>query len=73
MFIEECRAKTNSAFAYADDVINNIRENLKDDRESDEKPKSFMRALMNPKNNLCDEEIRDEIKTLLIAVKKSKN
>lgn len=35
---------------------------------ADEKPTSFVRALMHKKYNLTDEEIRDEIRTMLVAV-----
>lgn len=72
MFVEECKAKAHSAFSFTDDIIKNISEHLSNESEIDEKPNSFMRALMSPKFNLPESEIRDEIKTLLIAVCLSK-
>ena len=59
-----------SAFGYASEIIDKIRKEQKQDENllSDEKPKSFVKALMSKKYNLTDEEIADEIKTMLVAV-----
>jgi cytochrome P450 len=67
MYIEETRAKASSAFIFTNDVISNVRRKLSDDHEEEDKPTTFMRALLSPKFKLSSTEIRDEVKTLLIA------
>ncbi|KAG5670857.1 hypothetical protein PVAND_001091 [Polypedilum vanderplanki] len=69
MYVTETKAKAHSAFSYTDDVINNIRIKLKKnhDEVEEDKPTTFMRALVSSKFNLDESEIRDEVKTLLIA------
>ncbi|KAG5670858.1 hypothetical protein PVAND_001092 [Polypedilum vanderplanki] len=66
MYIDETKAKSY-AYTYAEDVIDNIRKKLNDDIDEEDKPTTFMRALMSPKFNLSESEISDEIKTLLVA------
>jgi cytochrome P450/NADPH-cytochrome P450 reductase len=58
--------KTSGA-VFASDVMQNIREKMEKSSESEEKPKTFIRALMDPKNGLPEREIRDEIILLLLA------
>jgi hypothetical protein len=67
-FVKEITAKDNSAFRYTEDVLRNVQKIMKNEAECDEKPKNFIRALVSPKAKLYDEELKDEIKTLLIAV-----
>lgn len=50
---------------FATDIMKKIRSNMKNNES--EKPKNFMEALMNPKNNLTDEEIRDEVNSVVLA------
>lgn len=59
-----------SALQYARVIIDKIRKEQENEtpEQADEKPKSFVRALMSKKYNLTDEEIEDEIKTMLVAV-----
>lgn len=59
-----------SALQYADVIIKKIRKEQESEtfEQTEEKPKSFVRALMSKKYNLTDEEIGDEIKTMLVAV-----
>ena len=63
------KAKSHSAFTYVDDVIENIRQNIDTGEEVNIKPTSFMRALLDSKYDLSRDEIVDEIRTLLIAVR----
>lgn len=67
-FVQEMKAKSISAYTYVDNVITNIRETTDKNRAADEKPSTFMRALMDEKHNLTHSEIVDEIRSLLIAV-----
>jgi cytochrome P450 len=58
--------KTSGA-AFTTDVMQNIREKLEASSESEEKPKTFIRALMDPKNGLPERNIRDEITLFSLA------
>jgi cytochrome P450/NADPH-cytochrome P450 reductase len=52
----------------ASDVMQNIREKMEANGDkSEEKPKTFIRALMDPKNGLPEREMRDEIIFLILA------
>lgn len=65
------RHQNESALKYAPMIIEKIRNeqnNMNAIEVEDEKPKTFIRALMSKKYNLSDEEIGDEIKTMLVAV-----
>lgn len=58
-----------SALQYAQVIIDKIRKEQESENVEDgEKPKTFIRALMHKKYDLSDEEIGDEIKTMLVAV-----
>jgi cytochrome P450 len=54
---------------YAEKIINQLRKEQRDGNFEEEKPKTFIRALMSKKHNFTDEEISDEIKTMLVAVR----
>lgn len=59
-----------SALQYADVIMKKIRKEQESEtpEQAEEKPKSFVKALMSRKYNLTDEEISDELKTMLVAV-----
>lgn len=60
----------NSGIIFADDIIANVREKMNDSNNNNttcEKSKNFMEALLSPKNNFTDDEIRDEVNSLLLA------
>ena len=58
-----------SALKYAQVIIDKIRKEQESESIDDsQKPKTFIRALMQKKYNLSDNEIGDEIKTMLVAV-----
>lgn len=57
-----------SALQYAEKIINQLRKEQREGNFEEEKPKTFIRALMSKKYNFTDEEISDEIKTMLVAV-----
>ena len=63
LYSKQCEVKEKCSLVFSDDVIKNIRQTP----ENQNSPKSFVRAFMNPINNLSDNEILDEIKTLIIA------
>jgi len=50
---------------FAKDIILNAQNKLKEDDEA--KSKTFIRALVNPKNNLSSDEIQDEVNTVVLA------
>jgi len=51
--------------SFAKDIILNAQNKLKEDDEA--KTKSFIRALVNPKNNLPSDEIQDEVNTFIVT------
>ncbi|KAG5670856.1 hypothetical protein PVAND_001090 [Polypedilum vanderplanki] len=66
----ERKAEVGCSFIFAPQVVENIREKLKNDENNNneyEKPKTFIRAFLDPKNNFTEHEIFDEIKTLIVA------
>lgn len=61
---------TKSTFKFADEMLVNIRQKVKEENNNnkeEDRSKSFIRALIHPKNGLCDSEIIDEIKTVISA------
>jgi cytochrome P450 len=59
------KSRLNSAMIYSPIIMDDIRK--KNNEKEDEKPKTFIRALMDSRNNFTDSEISDEINTLIIA------
>ncbi|KAL7025553.1 hypothetical protein ACKWTF_013529 [Chironomus riparius] len=58
-------AMSNSAISFTEDIIKNIRS--KTNNNENEKHKSFMQAMVNPKNNLNDDELKHEVHTVVLA------
>jgi len=58
---------TDSGVVFTKDVIKNAKNLLELEENNNEKSKSFIRALVNPKYNFSEEEIHDEISTVMIA------
>lgn len=60
-------------FKFAYDMLRNIKEKMNNDNNNEDyendgkKHKTFIRALADPANGMDDEEIIDEIKTVIIA------
>ena len=52
---------------YAKDIIQNAQSQLEDDENNNEKSRTFIRALVNPKNNLSMDEIQDKVKSIILA------
>ena len=50
---------------FTNDVIENIRTNI--NNNENEKPKSFMRAMLEPRHNFTDSEIKDEVHSVVLA------
>jgi cytochrome P450 len=59
------KARSNSAMIFSPIIMDDIRK--KNSEKEDEKPKTFIRALMDSRNNFTDSEISDEISSLIIA------
>ena len=55
----------NSAIAFTNDIIKNIR--TKTNNNEDEKYKSFMQAMVNPKNNFTEDELKHEVHSVVLA------
>ena len=49
------------------DIIGSTQSLLQQDFNSNERPKTFIRALVSSKNNLSSDEIQDEISTVMLA------
>ena len=52
---------------FSQDIIQNAQCLLEEDVDDNEKSKTFIRALVNPKNNLSSDEIQDEVNTVMLA------
>jgi cytochrome P450 len=70
----ERSAHENCAMTLSPSIIKNMKDKMSvnnnnndEDLEEDGKQKTFIRALIDPKNNLDDREITDEINTLILA------
>jgi cytochrome P450 family 313 len=55
---------TDSGVVFTDDVIKNAKES---EENNNEKSKSFMQALVSPKYNFSEEEILDEVSSVMLA------
>jgi hypothetical protein len=68
---KEILEKTSGA-VFTPDVMQNIREKMEaNGDEGEESPKTFIRALMDPKNGLPEREMRDEIIGLTLAAQET--
>lgn len=67
MYQKQVESFNKSAMIFAENIIQNARERLKNDETGAEKPKTFVRALVSPRNNLSESEIRDEVSTVVLA------
>lgn len=69
LYEEQCKAASNCAMIFGEEVLKNIRKKMAEDENNNNNsnPFSLIRALINPKYNLHDEEILDEVKSLVIA------
>jgi len=56
---------SNCAMVFTNDIIENIRS--KTNNNEVEKPKNFMQAMLNPKNNFTDDEIKHEVHSVVLA------
>jgi cytochrome P450 len=64
--------KKTSGAVLASDVMLNIREKMEaNGDEGKEKPKTFVRALVDPKNGLTEREMHDEINVLITAAQET--
>jgi cytochrome P450 len=62
--------KTSAVFVP--DIMQNIREKMETNGdESEEQPKTFIRALMDPKNGLSEKEMHDEITFIILAAQET--
>ena len=59
------KAKSSCGMVFTNDIIDNIR--TKANHKEIEKPINFIQALVNPKNNFTDDEIKDEVNTIVLA------
>ncbi|CAG9806567.1 unnamed protein product [Chironomus riparius] len=64
---QQDKVLTDSGVVFTKDVINNAKNLLEQEDNNNEKSKSFIQALVNPKYNFSDEEIHDEISTVMLA------
>lgn len=74
----EQRHLINGAFKVADEICDekrSLREELRDTKEAigeddgySKKPKNLINALLSPSNGLEEQEIKDEINTIIAAV-----
>ncbi|XP_070505831.1 probable cytochrome P450 313a4 [Chironomus tepperi] len=58
---------TDIGEVFTKNVIKNAKNLLEQEENNNEKSKSFIHALVNPKNNFSYEEIHDEVSTIMMA------
>lgn len=63
----ECHAIANCGIRYAPAIVKNVRDKMVEDGPVEGKQKTFMRALLDAKNNLTDAEVYDEIGSVIVA------
>ncbi|CAG9806566.1 unnamed protein product [Chironomus riparius] len=69
MYKDQLTSISKSSLKFTKHIINHIRQQLtvKNDSNQNEKSKTFIRALMDPRNNLSEVEIEDEVKTMIFT------
>lgn len=62
--------RTKGSLKFADEIFDNAKKNLElqNNNEDEKVHANAIKALVNPKHQLSDEEIRQEIITILVAV-----
>ena len=70
----EMDGRTKGSLKFADEIFENAKRNLElqNNNDYDKTPKNAIKTLMDPKYQLTDEEIHQEIITLLVAVSEIK-
>ena len=63
---EEQEALKHTALKFSAEILENIHKKSENNDSNEHKPKSFMKELTQ--SNLCESEINDEIRTLMVAV-----
>lgn len=67
----EMDGRTKGSLKFADEIFENAKRNLMQQNNNEDDGKTHVNAiktLVDPKHQLSDEEIRQEIITLLVAV-----
>lgn len=63
------RRETTAREKWKGDLAGKIMRKIQNESNEDEKPKNFVRALMNSKFQLSDEEVEDTIYSMNLAVR----
>lgn len=66
----EMDGRTKGSLKFADEIFENAKKNfeLSNNNEDEKTYPNAIKTLVNPKHQLSDEEIRQEIITILVAV-----
>ncbi|CAG9806640.1 unnamed protein product [Chironomus riparius] len=56
---------SNCAMAFTNDIVQYVRN--KTNNNEDEQHKSFIQAMVNPRNDFTDDEIKDEVHSIVLA------
>jgi hypothetical protein len=66
----EMDGRTKGSLKFADEIFENAKRNqeLENNNEDEKVSKNAIKTLVDPKHQLSDEEIKQEIITLLVAV-----
>ena len=67
LYQKQLETASKSGMGFSQDIIKNAQCLLQEDVDDNEKSKTFIRALVNPKNNLTIDEIQDEVNTVVWA------
>ncbi|KAL7025554.1 hypothetical protein ACKWTF_013530 [Chironomus riparius] len=59
------QSRSNCAMAFTNDIVQNVRNET--NNNEDEKHKSFIQAMVNPRNDFTDDEIKDEVHSIVLA------
>ncbi|XP_070505847.1 probable cytochrome P450 313a4 [Chironomus tepperi] len=67
LYQKQLETASKTAMGFAKNIILNAQSLLEEDANNNEKSKTFIRALVNSKNNLSSDEIQDEVNTIVLA------
>jgi hypothetical protein len=65
----EMEGRKKSSLQFTEEILRNGRNNV-DINGNQEGPKNTIKTLVNPKYNFSDQEIREEINSIIMAVSK---
>ncbi|CAG9806564.1 unnamed protein product [Chironomus riparius] len=67
LYQKQLETASKTAMGFSQNIIQNAQNLLQEDVNNNERSKTFIRALVNPKNGFSSDEIQDEVHTVVLA------